>query len=231
MECFRGSQEDNKESAPRFLGVVREAVRANTPALVLIHRKSLSSDFLVRLGPSFLKRVFFPTLFDSPRSTLYLAEEDDRPLGLLVTRIGLGGVLGEALRYHPVWFVLTVAGAYLRRPLMIFETASILAQLWWRRSQRADDRVGDMFLIAVSEDARRRGVARALIRHGIAALGDAGIHSYRILAHAENEGSAATFRSAGFHDRSLSRFAGRVWRELALELCLPLKPITNTQSG
>lgn len=217
MECSRGSPESNEGSISRFRGVVREAVPADTPSLVTIHRESLRSDFLVRLGPTFLKRVFFPTLFASPRSKLYLAEEDGRPLGLLVTRIGLGGVLGESLRYRSVWFGVYVAGAFLRRPWMIFETASIVAQLWWRRSQQGDDRIGDMFLIAVSQDARRRGVARALIRHGIATLGEVGICSYRILAHAENEGSAATFRNAGFHDRSLSRFAGRVWRELALD--------------
>jgi ribosomal protein S18 acetylase RimI-like enzyme len=210
----------NVESVPRFRGIIREAVRGDISALVAIHRESLGGDFLVRLGPSFLKRVFFPALFDSPRSTLYLAEEDGQPLGLLVGRVGLGGVLGEALRYHPVWFFVTVVGAYIRSPWLLYETVGIVAQLWWRRSQPADDQ-GDMFLIAVSEAARRRGVASSLIRHVMSAFREAGIHSYRILAHAENAGSAATFESVGFRERTLSRFAGRLWRELALDQRFP----------
>ena len=191
---------------------------ADIPQLVDIHRNSLPSDFLVKLGPVFLRRVFFAGLLASPRARVYVARLDGAALGLIVTRVGLGGVLSEMVLRRPVWFALAGCLGVLRRPALLREVLSILAQLRTRAGIPDEAGVAELFLMGVHERVRRLGAGRALVEHSAQRLRAAGMSSYCVLLHAENTVANAFYANCGFRHRRTYQFAARTWIERELPL-------------
>ena len=200
---------NNRGASP----VIRSARRGDIPALTTIHAESLPEDFLVRLGTTFLKRAFFPTLLDCPRAAIYVADDAGRILGFIITRVGLGGILSDILHRQRFWFLTTCTARLARHPGLLRDCVSILAQLRARAAEPDDRTTAELFLMAVAPQARRRGVGHALIEHSAAQLQTSGIRSYRVLLHAENVAADAAYRSTGFCERKVYRFASRLWRE------------------
>jgi len=192
---------------------IRLARPDDISALADTHAEALPNDFLVRLGKNFLRHVFFPTLLDSPRTRIHVAELDGQVMGFLVTRVGLGGILGETVARHPLRLAGTCVAAMIRAPRLFVDAFSVLAQLRMRASQAEANGVAELFLMAVAENARRRGVGRALIHASIKELESAGIRSYRVLLHADNVPADRLYDRAGFAERATYRFAGQIWRE------------------
>ena len=199
---------------------VTRAGAADIPQLVDVHCNSLPSDFLVKLGLVFLGRVFFPCLLASPRVRVYVARLAEDVIGLIVTRTGMGGVLSEMLTRRPMWFVLAGCLGVLRRPGLLREVPSILAQLRTRADEPEEEGVAELFLMGVHERARRRGAGRALVEHSAEQLRAAGIKSYRVLLHAENAVADAFYTDCGFLHHRTHQFARCTW----IERELPLAP-------
>ena len=205
---------------PGTVKVVRKADEADVGALVTIHTKSLPDDFLVRLGPAFLTCVLYPTFLASRRVCIYVARRGGKPAGFIVTRIGFGGLLGEVMRHEPLWFLAVCITRLLRHPSLLKDCLSILAQLRTRAAEPDDPTQAELFLMAVAPNARRCGVARALIEHSAAQLRAAGVRSYRVLLHADNDAADAAYRNTGFTERRVYRFGNRTWRERERRLML-----------
>lgn len=197
---------------------LRMAKLEDVPALANIYGENLSTDFLVKLGPSFLLRTLFPMLLQSPRVSTYVAERKGCVVAFFMTRIGMDGVLSEILRFRPLEFAVSCAFSLLRRPSMIRECFSICSQLRWRNISKTDDIIGDMFLLAVAASARRLGIARALVLQGILGLRDQGVTHLRSIPHEENKASIALFCNIGFVDCGIMHFAGKAWRKLDLRV-------------
>lgn len=201
--------------------MIRPAGRDDIAALAAIHLEALPDDFLAGLGRPFLTRVFYPALLESARCRVDLAMDAEGPAGLIVTRMGVDGVLGELLRARPAWFVASAAWAMARRPGLLAASISILSQLVQRRREPGTDTLAELFLLAVARRARRRGVARSLIEHSAARLHQAGATTYRVLLHADNEPAQAVYEKTGFIESRIHRFAGRIWSERERRLAAP----------
>lgn len=199
---------------------VRSATRPDVARLAAIHAASLPTDFLVRIGESFLRRVFFPALLDSPTTRVYVAELDQSVVGLLVTRIGMGGVLGDMIRFDPISLLAALTWGVIRQPSLLRDGWGVIAQLRARNQEPDDPEVGELFLLAVDPSARRMGVARSLIHRSAKDLQACGICTYRVLLHADNEAADATYRSNGFIQRRKYDFAGSSWLEHECDLSI-----------
>ena len=197
---------------------VARAGSKDIPQLVEVHCNSLPSDFLVKLGPVFLRRVFFPGLLASPRARAYVARLDGEVIGLIVTRVGMGGVLSEMVLRRPMWFMLAGCLGVLRRPALLREVPSILSQLRTRADDPEEEGVAELFLMGVHERARRLGAGRALVEHSAEQLRTAGMKSYRVLLHAENTVADAFYADCGFKPSRTHQFAACTWIERELPL-------------
>jgi len=208
---------------------IRQATCNDVDDLARIHADSLPGDFLVRLGPAFLKHILFPSLLAAPNTCVYVAERVDGGCGiapagvagLLVTRTALAGVLGDILRCRPLCFAVVASVAITRHPSLLAGVAGVLSQLRTRGSMPSDGRTAELFLMAVDPKARRQGAGRALIRHSAEDLWRIGILSYRVLLHAENAAADSLYRNAGFVERCVHQFGGRSWRERERSLSGP----------
>jgi len=209
---------------------IREATGEDIHALVSIHSDALPDDFLARLGRRFLAKVFFPTLLASPRCRVFVADEKGNVLGLIVTRVGMGGILTQMFTHRPSWFVLTCLCAVVRRPALLIHAVSVICQLRSRRSRDDDNAMAELFLMAVDRRARRCGVGQALIEHSADRLRASGIDVYRVLLHADNELAQAIYESTGFIETRIHRFAGHLWSERDRNLQTSRRP-RNTAHG
>jgi len=203
---------------------IREATSADIPALAALHIDCLPGDFLARLGRTFLTRVLFPTLLESPRSQVYIADHGGRIAGMIVTRIGLSGVIGETLSHHPFWFLVACAKGLIRRPVLLRDCLSVLTQLC-SKAIRLDDRtVADVFLLAVDRRVRQQGVGTMLVRHSADRLRTSGLDTYRVFLHADNEPADRFYAANGFTVGEEHNFAGRAWRQREMKLA-PVRQI------
>ena len=200
-----------------FSAVVRLARAEDIPALATVTAHSLPNDFIVRLGRTFLTRVLFPTLLESPRSRICVAEENGEVMGLIITRVGSSGVLGETLTRRPFWSVAACTCATIRRPVLLRDCPSVVVQLFFR-NVRPNATAAELFLMAVDGRARRRGIGTRLVRHSAARLRAGGITTYRVLFHSDNDAADRFYESNGFAERKEYRFAGRTWCEREMKL-------------
>lgn len=58
----------------------------------------------------------------------------------------------------------------------------------------------ELLRVAVDPDARRRGVARALLEHGLAVVGEHGARECHLEVAAENAAALALYRAFGFRE-------------------------------
>lgn len=81
---------------------------------------------------------------------------------------------------------------------------------------RLDEGVGSVEYLAVAERSRRRGVGRALLLHGLAALRAAGLTVGELFVQAENANAARLYESVGMRTFSTSeRWDKQLSRDLA----------------
>ncbi|RJP37484.1 MAG: GNAT family N-acetyltransferase [Phycisphaerales bacterium] len=192
---------------------LRLATLADVPTMARIHLRSLPTEFLPKLGRPFLERVFFPGLLASPRACTYVAEDDAGVAGLIVTRAGMRGALGEMISAAPFSFLWTVALGMATRPSLMLDGIGVARQLLSRSAEAEPANLAELFLLCVHERARRRGVARALIEHSARELERTGVALYRVLLHADNEAAHATYRKCGFVETRIHRFGGVFFSE------------------
>lgn len=203
-----------ESSAPR----IRHATAADIPALADIHATGMPHDFMVRLGRIFQTKVLFPTMIEAPGSCIYVADDGSRVLGFLITRRGFGGLISDLLIYNPAWFFLSGIGAVLCHPNLVRRIPPILNQLRVRGSEPATDQSAELFLTAVADYARGRGIGLALVKHSIDQLRTAGVGTYRVLMHAENEQANRLYAKTGFNDTRICDFSGQLWRERSMRM-------------
>ena len=77
-----------------------------------------------------------------------------------------------------------------------------------------DGRRGFIHHACVAEDARRQGLASALLDHALAALKDEGIHKVALLVFNRNEAGNAFWESRGFTARTDVTYRNRALSEL-----------------
>ena len=221
--------DNNQQFAAHGEILLRRAGSADIPEIARIHQQSLPQEFLVKLGPHFLTKAFYPTLFDAANVRTTVALCDGQVVGFLITRIGLSGVATEILLRHPVSAIRHSMSALFRRPTLIWEMVGIVSQLMHRRTPPRH-KTAELFLMAVDGRHRRRGVGRCLIEDSARILAQSGVVDYVVLLHADNLVADRAYLACGFNERAEHEFSGVRWCERRMRLTQPVEDHTQPTS-
>ncbi|WP_436791184.1 GNAT family N-acetyltransferase [Yinghuangia sp. YIM S10712] len=204
--------------------------------VVAEHRRLFPDGLFTRLGPRFLT-TYTRTYLTSPHATALVAEgADGAPLGYLV------GVLDPALhrrhllRWEGGRLVVRGAAALAVRPGLGVHFVRTRLGRYYRKLESARSTARDKQLVppvgrvaflshvAVSENARSRGVAAALIERFNQFAGLAGCTRVSLVTAAGPDGVGAYYEQRGWQLRGESRTPdGR--RLLTYDCAVQLRPL------
>ena len=185
---------------------IDQATARDAPELATLHATALPDDFLPSLGAEFLERVYYPATLESPHGVHLAAREGQRAIGLVTIAHKTSAFTGDVLRGRLLQLARCAVVAALRRPAHLLQSAQVL---WSVITTRPDPIEGEIVLIAVSADARGRGVGKALVRAALAHLRRHSVAQCRTKTLAANVPVIGMYERLGWHVRDRFRLIGR----------------------
>ena len=163
-----------------------------------IHSDSLPGDFLPSLGESFLKDLYYPSVFQSRNAITLVALIDDCPVGFVTVSNNSRALTREV-----------VSGNYLRLSLYAFAAAIAhwgkmkqCCEVIWSALLAKPDRIkSEIVFIAVSEEYRNRGIGTALVNEALRWLKKKEALPCRTKTRADNARVIAMYQRMGWRIR------------------------------
>jgi len=185
---------------------VRVAAPDEIGAVARIHFDSLPHDFLPSLGLDFLERVHYPAAFSSAFGANLVAVSAACPVGFVTIAHDAGRFSRDVIRRR-MWDIgRYVARAAWRNPRHLRLSAEVV---WSIISGRPDPVRGEIFLIAVRQPWRGKGVGQALVRASLAYLAEHQVPLCRTKTLAANTGAIAMYQRLGWSVRDRFALIGR----------------------
>lgn len=185
----------------RAAGVrIREARRADAPALARLHAARISEGFLPRLGVPFLTRLYRRMLRAPGCAVVVLAEdggetdgtgESGDVLGFAAATEDVGRLYREFLLRDGVLAGLRAAPRIVRSLRRVVETLRYPAS-----TGPLPD--AEILAVAVHERAEGRGHGRRLVARVTEALAGRGVTAVKVVAGADNAAALRMYERAGF---------------------------------
>jgi ribosomal protein S18 acetylase RimI-like enzyme len=185
---------------------IEQATARDASALAAVHAEALPDDFLPSLGLEFLERVYYPATCESPHGAHLVARTGQRTIGFVTIAHKTSAFTGDVLRGRLLQLARCALAAASRRPAHLLTSAEVL---WSVITARPDPIEGEIVLIAVSADARRRGVGKALVRAALDYLRRHGVAQCRTKTLAANASVIAMYDGLGWRVRDRFRLIGR----------------------
>jgi GNAT superfamily N-acetyltransferase len=141
--------------------VIRSLTPADIDAVVDLHLRAFPTFFLSFLGPRFL-RHFYASFTWHPDGIALVAvrSEDGAPLGVIAGPLIPEGFFGTLVRHRWWAFAAASFAVLLKRPLV---APRLLRAIRYRGQPPPGVRRALLSTIAVSPEAQRRGIGRALL--------------------------------------------------------------------
>ncbi len=163
---------------------VVEINREHIERVVDVHMRAFPSFFLTFLGPRFLKE-FYSSFLEDPTGIGFVAEDSETSdvLGVVVGPAVPQGYFKRLLKRRWWAFCLAAAGAVLRRPTT---AKRLFRAVFYRGEAPSGPERSLLSSIAVSPDAQRGGVGRALVKKWVEEVEHRGIKGCYLTTDAEN---------------------------------------------
>ena len=185
---------------------IDQATARDVPALAALHAAALPNDFLPSLGVGFLERIYYPATFESPHGAHLVARVGQQAIGFVTIAHKTSAFTGDVLRGHLLQLARCALAAASRRPAHLLQSAEVL---WSVVTARPDPIEGEIVLIAVSAEARGRGVGKALVSAALEYLRRHSVARCRTKTLAANRAVIAMYEDLGWHVRDRFRLIGR----------------------
>jgi ribosomal protein S18 acetylase RimI-like enzyme len=163
-------------------------------AVARLHIVAIRSGFISSLGFDFVTALY-ESIAESEHSFGFVALENDKVLGFVAFTSNLNTFYKSVMLKKGARFALLLAGKIfsLQRIRKIFETL-----FYPSRIKKMDLPKAELLSIAVSEEARGRGLAAELTRQGFAECAKRGITKVKVLVAASNEPANKLYIKCGF---------------------------------
>ena len=185
--------------------VIQTAQPGHLSEVAEIHYRSLPDDFLPSLGLDFLKRVYYPAVFQSPHAATLVAMRCGCPVGFVTIAHDANRFYRDILRRR--LYLLVVYA--LRAALCDFRRLRKTLEVFWSSvASKPDPIKGEIALIAVDQSHRGQGIGKRLVAAALDYLHQKGIHSCRTKTLAQNIGVIKMYEGMGWRVRDRFRLIG-----------------------
>ncbi len=172
------------------------AQKQHIPQVVEIHCASLPDDFLPRLGKDFLEKTFYPAVIASDQASLLIdVQEDQNVTGFIVVTLDSGLFLSRMVKDDFWSFALTGMRSSLRSWGHFRRNIQILLSSVFGKET---DPAGEIYIIAVDESMRGKGIGAKLVSAAEDYLRQMGIAAIKIKTLTSNEDWIGFFKKAGW---------------------------------
>jgi ribosomal protein S18 acetylase RimI-like enzyme len=170
---------------------IRKGTPADSASVAAIHLEQIPWGLLTSMGPRFVD-AFYRTLLSSPVGFVFVAEDDDGPVGFA------SGVVHWRRFYQAFLFGnWRLAAAVILRRVFDLRRWRRLAET--SRYAAATSLPGSELLsIAVRPRARGTGTADALVRQVLDEFSHLGVTQVRVTTALSNEAAARVYERTGF---------------------------------
>jgi ribosomal protein S18 acetylase RimI-like enzyme len=159
-----------------------------------LHRQGIGTGFLSSLGGAFLRQLY-RAIPSCPAGFGYAWEESDGHIsGFIACSENTGRVYKQALLCRGILMALPLA-RFLLRPSVI---RRIIATLRYPSQVGNDLPAAEVLSIAVSQDARGKGVGKALMTAALREFHRRGISQVKVAVWAGNETANRFYERCGF---------------------------------
>jgi ribosomal protein S18 acetylase RimI-like enzyme len=170
---------------------------------VRLHQDGITEGFLSTLGTSFLT-VLYRGISSTPGCGVRIAVEDGRVLGFVAFSRDVGSCYKNVLKSN--WFSLSLAmlpnalrPAVYRKVLETLLYPVLHRKTNSKPSQKeAHDSRAELLSMAVSDDARGKGIGKLLVRAVDQEMSDMGVPGYFVVTHGVDERSNGFYVRCGF---------------------------------
>lgn len=187
-------------AAPRFeirrlaATMMASELRPEIRAIADIHAQTITQGFLTRLGPRFLREVYWGIVADAS-SCVWIARAATGPLGFLAYTRNVGGMFRCVLR-RGVFRLGFASFPAVLNPLIIKEMFDTLR--YPGKQGAADLPPAEILSVGVSAEARGLGVGRELVELAVAQARADGETVLKVLAGAALDAANRFYPACGF---------------------------------
>jgi ribosomal protein S18 acetylase RimI-like enzyme len=176
-----------------------------------IHSESLPNDFLPNLGLDFLINTFYPAALESNYGKVFIAlENETNPVGFILVTLDSGSFLKGIIKDRFIDFLKIGLRSSFSSPNNLFSNLQIIISgLFSNTSQDT----GEIYIVAVSESARGKGIGKYLVERSITFMQECNIKSLGIKTLASNKEWIEFFNKIGWRIEQEFRLIGNdyVW--------------------
>jgi len=176
---------------PMLEPYIRRAEDRDIPYLARLHMEAIATGFLPRLGAGFMERLY-AAMLGWEGSEIYVADGGWRPVGFVAGVTDIGAFHKHFIRHHGIGAGLAAAPRLVRPSIL-------------RRARETLTYAGDhggvsaeLVAMAVTPEARRRGLATRLGGTMLTALAARGETRVKVVVGAGNRGAIAAYEKMGF---------------------------------
>lgn len=170
--------------------------RAST--IAVLHVGGINTGFLSSLGEKFVGALY-EAIGNSPEGFCFVAEENGKILGFVAFTESVGSLYKSVLKKNFIKFSMILAAKMLswQRIKRVFQTL-----MYPSRISESDLPKAELLSIAVSPQARGKGVARKLIDAGFEECRRRGIDRVKVMVAAQNDAANRLYQKCGFEFHS-----------------------------
>lgn len=174
--------------------MIQPMAKSHARAAAELHRKGIDTGFLSSLGPGFLTQLY-KALPACPAGFGYVWEDSAGVLGFVCCAESTGRAYKQSLLRRGVQMALPIL-RFLIRPSVIRRMIHTLRY----PSQVGDELpAAEVLSIAVSADARGKGVGKALMEAAFEEFRRRGISQVKVAVWAGNETANRFYERCGYH--------------------------------
>ena len=176
--------------------MILPATDAHIPQVVTIHCASLPGDFLPQLGANFLQKTFYPAVIASNQAKLFIESNPEGDVaGFIIVTLDSGKFLSRVIKDHFWSFAATGIRSSLRSFKHFKKNVEILYTSLFSKDTHP---AGEIYIIAVDESLRGKGIGARLVNAAKDYLQQNGIPAIKIKTLTSNVEWIGYFKKSGW---------------------------------
>jgi ribosomal protein S18 acetylase RimI-like enzyme len=199
---------------------------SHAQAIALLHRESIRTGFLSRLGPGFLAELY-RSIGRSPYSRIFVAVDQDlqKVAGFAACSLDTAAMYRHILlRRGLLFFFLLLPRVFSPENLRFICETLFYPQKGRKKAPVRNGNAGpqaELLSIAVADDSRGKGVGRDLLNALESYLRENGVTSYKTVTLSTDRDANAFYKKCGFSFGQEMAHHGNVLNEYVKEIRQP----------